>query len=85
MSNYEKLQELSAELEEYVNLEGTEVGEYWGGLCNLSRSTDAMSREFEAALIKEMEEVLSDIKTNYKIVKTSRQITITDTELEYIG
>jgi hypothetical protein len=72
MTKYEKLRKISNELQEYADLEGSEIGEYWNTISNMSYHYDAMSNQFFDALIKEIELQFEDIKENYKI-KTEQE------------
>lgn len=64
-----KLVNMINELEEYSNLENTEVGEVCSLLVEISRYSDFISREFYSSLQKEIKSQLDNFKNNTKIVQ----------------
>ena len=74
------------ELEEYVEIEGTELGEYCDLLLQLRHCDSFMGGELSAALNKEIKEQLSNFKEFSRIVERSEEVkqTIKIKELEWI-
>ena len=67
------MRKLGEQLEEYAELEGSEAGEYWTILCDLSQREYAMGDEFAAAVRKELESQLAYIEENCAIVEEEYQ------------
>ena len=67
---YEELLELKEELENYANIEGTELGDYCLGLCSLVSYTNYLcSPEFKKILEEEMKSFLREFETRCEIVE----------------
>jgi hypothetical protein len=73
-SNYKKLQQLSAELMPYAELEGSEVGEVCDLMVQLSGYEPYISAAFSKALEKEMTSQLKYFKANTKIVEEIEEV-----------
>jgi len=70
------LKEMAAQLKDYSQLEGTEVGEYWASLAEVADRVEfGGSPEFVAAVIKEATDQLAWISTHTRI--ESREVTTT--------
>lgn len=67
------LDELSEDLQKFAELEGTEVGEYWRILCDLSQKEYVMGDELATAVRKEIEDQLEYIAENCEIVEGEYQ------------
>lgn len=63
------IHELSAKLEGFADLEGTESGEYAGLLCQLANYTYFMEPGFFASFEQEVNEQLNWFDQNYEIVQ----------------
>lgn len=68
--------EMCAELEDYIDLEGTEIGEYWELLRSIERYCCHMSTKFYNAYIAELHDQLTWIKQNAKIVECEEEVVI---------
>ena len=65
---YEELLNLTDELSKYSMLEVTELGECCTALITLSSYMDYISKDFQEALIKELQSALKYFKNNFDIV-----------------
>jgi len=85
-SIYKQLCAVSTELEKYVELEGTELGEACQSLLDLVSRTDYLSDGFDELLLAELNYHLDKFKKYSKIVESTetKEITNTFTELEWI-
>ncbi len=80
---------MCVELEEYANLEGTELGE----ICNLLTRLCSyicgysayISEECQEAIIKEIKSQLDNFKENSKIVTSEKTVTVKNKELHWKG
>ena len=57
------------ELDEYISLDNTEIGEICSLLIDISRYPDYVSEKFYSVLEKEIESQLNNFKNNTKIVQ----------------
>lgn len=72
--DFKKLRNLALQLEEYAQLEGTEIGESCLLLTQLVSYEPYLSDEFVAALTKEMTSQLENFKENTTIVDDVEKI-----------
>lgn len=80
--DFDKLVE---ELQEYARLEGSEIGEVCGLLCEIYQYYPSyMSEAFKAALKTEIKENLENFKEHCKIVEKLEEVTERWKELEWI-
>ena len=79
----DKVYKIEQELREYIELEGAELSEACYSLIRLSHYPDYISDEFYSALLKELEDQLSNFKENSRIVETEETITVKSKELEW--
>ncbi len=80
------MDDLITELEEYADLDGTEVGEYWAALVDIHRHSYAMNDTFVAALDAEIKEQVEFIRENFEIVEeTVERSPIKRRSLEYLS
>jgi len=70
MDNYEELLKLSDELQEYTDIERTELGEACLLLTSLISYGDYISEQFSQALEREIEAQLKNFKENSRIVES---------------
>lgn len=75
MIDIEEMRTVAAQLQEYADIEDTEVGEMSSGLVYLSHYVDYLSEEFQEALYKEMVEQLENFQENATIVETTDTFT----------
>ncbi len=66
---YETMKELSDELLNYADLEGTELGEYWRLIAELNSYYYCTSPKFYSALEKELKYQLKFAKENFEVVE----------------
>jgi len=66
---YTKLLLLVQELQNYSDIDGTEVGDTCRYLCELVSCTPYLSDEFNAALIQEIQDQLDNFKDNAVVVE----------------
>ena len=83
MDMLEKANKLEEELNVYINLEGTEIGEACNLLTSISHYQDYVSKKFYDALLNEMEEQLHMFKTCTTINKREVKETFIMQELEW--
>ena len=74
---------LVEQLEDYVSLEGTEIGEACGALCLLASRLDYLSEEFQRAVDKELVEQLKMFQEQTTIVERQETRTFTVRELDW--
>jgi len=67
--SYENILEMNNELNEYIELEGTELGEVCSYLVSISHYWDYLSEEFQKCLESEIKSQLDYFKNNTKIVQ----------------
>ena len=80
----DELYEMETELERYAAIEGTEMGELWTLLIQLSRYSDYFMIEgFDEALYHETAAQLQHVKEYAEIVETKETITHTVKTLEW--
>ena len=72
------------ELEEYANMEGTEIGELCHVLIRMANYRDYMSDEFRLALEKEIKSQLNMFKGSTQIVEKVETFTQKFKELEWL-
>lgn len=76
----EELDQVIEELQEYIDLDGTEAGDCAESLVDLYNSyMDYVNPEFLAALQKEIRDHLKGFKENCEIVEEEETRTITET------
>lgn len=75
---------LIEQLEEYVKLEGSEIGEACSLLCQLAHYSYCISDELVKALDKELVEQLTMFKEQTTIIERTETRTQTYRELEWI-
>jgi len=68
--DYKEISNLCEELEPYVELEGSEIGEACSALMRLSHYPDYISEECLAAVAVELKEQLEMFKTQCTIFET---------------
>jgi L-fucose mutarotase/ribose pyranase (RbsD/FucU family) len=73
--NLEVIYELHEELQKYIDIDGTEIGEACSALVNLSRYPDYISEECLVAVVKEMQTQLEMFKELCTIVETEETYT----------
>jgi hypothetical protein len=71
------------QLKEYVELEGSELGEVGHLMLEIFNYTSYISEEFHDALVKEMRAQLKNFKDNCRIVTREIPCTQTVKELEW--
>ncbi len=76
----DKMRNLCDQLEEYSEIEGTELGEACNLLITLARYDYCLSNQFVKSLEKEVGRKLKDFQENAKIVE--REVTSTQTYKE---
>ena len=76
--------ELYDDLQEYAQIEGTELGETCEILLQLHGCKDYVSKEFYESLIKEIKDQLDNFRSYFKIVEKTETNIITYRELEEI-
>jgi len=81
---YNTTNKLIMQLQEYVKLEGTELGEACDHLCSLHCYTGYISEKFERALAREIAEQLKNFKEYSEIVTREETTTHTSTHVELI-
>ena len=81
----DEIMKMAALLEEYSQLDGTEVGEYWGTISHLAEKTYCMSPEFKIAYEAEITDIFNELQTNYEVVEETVTETYTKRSLEYLG
>jgi len=69
------------ELQKYIELEGTELGEAWNLLCSIHNRHDYLSDKFTIAIRKEIKEQLDYLKKHTTIVKEERTQTYTVSDI----
>lgn len=70
------MKKIAEKLNEYAQLEGTELGEMWSALAMMWEChRDMISKEFRNALGVEMEEELKNIEIDFEVVE--REVTRT--------
>lgn len=72
--DFKKLRNLALQLEEYAQLEGTEIGEVGLLLSQLVSYEPYMSKQFVKALQKELTDQLDNFKKNTTIVDDVEKI-----------
>lgn len=65
---------------DYAEVEGSELGEYWEHLSNISKYYYCMSDEFLESVEKEIDDHLKNLEENYEIVE--KETTRTRTYIE---
>jgi len=80
----EERNKLCKDLNEYAELEGSEVGEVCQLLIQLVRYSDYITKECYAAIIKEMKDQLDIFTNQFKIVERTETNVITYRELEEV-
>jgi len=81
---FDEVQEMANELEEYAEMEGTELGELCGTLCSLMNYFDyTRTEEFESAVAAEIEQQLAYFKKHSKVVETEETHKHTVIDLEW--
>lgn len=74
---------------EYARYENTECGEQWHGLATVldSGAFRYGSDEFQKAVLKEVDETIEFIKTNFELIEEKRVVEkeVVDIYLEFIG
>lgn len=75
--------QLLEELEEYIQLESTEIGEACAALRNVANSMEYLSKEFQEAVDKELLEQLNMFKEQCTITERTETRTFTVRELEW--
>ena len=82
--DWEKIQEICTELNEYLLLDGpTSETEAFESICNLLVHPDYISDELLAIAVKEAEEKLKEYKDNYEITETEEVFTRKVIRLEH--
>jgi hypothetical protein len=76
--------ELADALEEYAELEGSELGEFINALIRLSRYTDFMDAGFRASLEAEMQNNLDWLKDNTVIETVEKTVPYSFKELKFL-
>lgn len=66
---YEETIKRIEELEPYMEIEGTELGEAWNLLCDIHNRCDYLSDHFGQEIRKEIKEQLEYIKKHAKITE----------------
>lgn len=56
------------QLEEFAQLESSELGEFWQSLVDLTRHKDLMSEDFYKSLKAEIKGTLKYIKKNFDVI-----------------
>ena len=77
LNKLEQIVKQADKLEEYAELEGTELGEYWNLLSTLSHYYEYMDKEFQPDFEDELIRILNFVKSNFEIKKVSTIQTIT--------
>ena len=75
--------EKELEFEEYVKLEGSEIGEACYALLQLAKYPDYVSEEFQLAIEKEIDVMLEMFKEETRIVEREETYTRKVVELEW--
>lgn len=65
--DYEQILSLSADLLNYAEIEGSELGYYWRMLSQLHSCTIYMSDDFRVSYEKELQDTVSYIRENFRI------------------
>jgi hypothetical protein len=82
--SYENVLEMNNELNEYIELEGSELGEVCGYLVSISHYWDYLSKGFQKSLELEIKSHLKYFKKNCKIVERPvEKVVTTIRELEW--
>ena len=69
------------ELQEYADMEGSELGEVWNLLISIARYPDYISEKFSENLVEEILFHLDEIKKIFKVVEKKETYTRTYLEL----
>jgi len=78
------IEEEIQELEKYLRLEGTEIGDACAALLNVSYYPDYVSKEFQKAIEKEIKSQLEMFKEQTRIVEREETYTRKVVELEWV-
>lgn len=80
-----RLMELQEKLMDASTLDGTEAGEYWGMLYEMSNYVYCMPDEFKEAFLKEIKSQVESIQNDYELVEEERTEKYKVKHLKYRG
>ena len=66
---FEETNKRIEELQKYIELEGSELGEAWAMLCEIHNRGDYLSESFKNAIRREIKKQYDYVKKHAKIVK----------------
>jgi hypothetical protein len=86
MSKLQKISEMAVELERASELEGSELGEWWGSLARMvPRYIDCASEEFKLAFESEIKMEYARFKEEFRVVETIETRTEKRIELLHVS